>query len=40
MAALAYMYAAILAGVSQLILPQGFDQHDCAARIAYHGLGK
>jgi len=33
------MYTAILADVPQLVLPQDFDQYDCAARIAYHGLG-
>jgi len=33
------MYTAILAGVPQLIWSQDFDQHDCAARIAFHGLG-
>jgi len=33
------MYTAILAGVPQLIFPQDHDQHDCAARINFHGLG-
>ena len=33
------MFAATLSGVPQLVLPQDFDQHDNAARIAYHGLG-
>ena len=33
------MYTAILAGVPQLVWSQDFDQHDCAARIAFHGLG-
>ena len=33
------MYTAILAGVPQLIIPQSFEQHDCAARIYVSGLG-
>jgi UDP:flavonoid glycosyltransferase YjiC (YdhE family) len=33
------LYTAIMAGVPQLIFPQDYDQHDCAARIAFHGLG-
>ena len=33
------MYTAILAGVPQLLLPQDFDQYDCAARLAFHSLG-
>jgi len=33
------IYTAILAGVPQLVWSQDFDQHDCAARIAFHGLG-
>ncbi|GHT46274.1 glycosyl transferase [Planctomycetales bacterium] len=32
-------YTAIEAAVPQLLLPQDFDQHDCAARLTYHGLG-
>jgi len=33
------MYTAILADVPQLVWSQDFDQHDCAARISFHGLG-
>lgn len=33
------MYTAILAGVPQLVWPQDFDQHDCAARVVHRGLG-
>ena len=33
------MYAATLSGVPQLVFPQDFDQHDNAARVAFHGLG-
>jgi UDP:flavonoid glycosyltransferase YjiC (YdhE family) len=33
------LYAAILAGVPQLVWAQDHDQHDNAARIAHHGLG-
>lgn len=33
------LYTAMKAGVPQLILPQDYDQHDNAARIAVFGLG-
>jgi len=33
------LYTAMMAGVPQLIWAQDYDQHDNAARIAFHGLG-
>ena len=33
------MYTATQAGIPQLVWAQDFDQHDNAARIAFHGLG-
>ena len=33
------LYMTMMAGVPQLILPQDYDQHDNAARIAFHGFG-
>ena len=33
------LYATILAGIPQLVVPQDFDQPDNAARITFHGLG-
>jgi len=39
MGGIGIMYTAVLAGVPQIMLPQTFEQHDCAARIAVNGLG-
>ena len=39
MGGIGIMYTAILAGVPQLMLPQSFEQLDCAARIYVSGLG-
>jgi len=39
MGGIGIMYTAIAAGVPQLMLPQSFEQHDCAARIYVSGLG-
>ena len=39
MGGIGVMYTSILAGVPQLIMPQSFEQHDCAARIYVSGLG-
>jgi UDP:flavonoid glycosyltransferase YjiC (YdhE family) len=33
------LYTALLAAVPQLVFPQDFDQHDCAARISAKKLG-
>ena len=33
------LYMTMMAGVPQLIWPQDFDQHDNAARVAFHGFG-
>lgn len=33
------LYMSMIAGVPQLIVPQDFDQHDNAARVAFHGFG-
>jgi len=39
MGGIGVMYTAIAAGVPQLMVPQGFEQFDCAARIHVGGLG-
>ena len=33
------LYTAMKGAVPQLVWPQDFDQHDCAARVSFHGLG-
>ena len=39
MGGIGIMYTAILAGVPQLMVPQNFEQLDCAARIYVNGVG-